>query len=477
MSMHAAAKAGNIPELERLLAAGADINQPLDLDANCGKYWQQLTPLMVAAYSQEGATVDTLRWLVEHGADLHITSAAGVTATWYAAGNGRWQEAGAATPQYPVSHDSDPVARLRFLLETGPGIEEINRHGTRLLTAACTVGDPARVKLLLEWGASVQPRPRESCQQPYPYPLNPWANQPWSFQIPLFCAVESGSTECVLLLLDAGADPNTRNTTGDTPITLSPTAAIFRLLWEAGADPYAVDNVGKDAFQQFLSQPQEISPSTMMDELRQLVDLGMDVNAIIQHDGWTRLFSAAFDLNDIAVERLLALGADPTCGRPPLSGFCWHFNNTYSANIANGIQLLAAAGCNVNERDAAGDTLLHNASLGYSQSLNEGCFNSSSDGCNYTAVKTLLELGADPDPVGTGGYTPLMNAVEDSCPPAVEVLLAAGANPKRHNDKGASAIDMARSACARCDGYEDSTEEYEQAMYRNAIACLTLILS
>jgi ankyrin repeat protein len=476
ISMHDAASNGDIAELERLLAAGADINGQQDLAVDGGKYWQQLTPLMVAACSQSGATVDTVRWLVEHGANPDITSAAGVTATWYAAGNGRWPVNRAmAETSASENHGADPAARLQFLLNQGNGLAAIDHYGTRLLVAACTVGDPARVQLLLEWGADVHPPQREPSPAEQRYPPNPWASQPWTFQIPLFCAVESGSADCVQLLLNAGADINIRNPTGDTPIMQAPNVVIFRLLLTAGADPDAVDNVGKDAFQQFVSLPVEVSPPDMRENLRQLVDLGMDVDAILQHDTWTRLFSAAFELNDVAVERLLALGANPHLGRPPISGFCWHYNSSYSKNIARGIRLLAAAGCDVNQPDAAGDTLLHNASLGYSHALNAACFNSSSDGCNYTAVRTLLELGAAPDPVGTRGYTPLMNGVEDSCPPAVEALLAAGADPHCQNEKGATAIDMARSTCARCDGYENSPEAYEQAMYKNAIACLHLV--
>ena len=478
MSMHEAARFGDIPALERLLAAGADINAPVDLNTGCGKYWRQLTPLMVAASSQEGATVETLQWLLEHGANLSATSAAGYTAIWYAAGNGRWQEAQSSSSQLrsPAASAPNPAAKLEFLLSQGQGMQDMRRQGADLLTAACTVGDPARVRLLLNWGAPLHPQPKRQQQQAQSdYLHDPWHDQPMSFEIPLFCALESDSAECVQLLLEAGTDPNLRNFTGDTPIMMAANVAIFRQLLAAGADPYAVDTVGRDAFQQFVSQPADIAPDNMMDELSQLVDLGMNVNATLEPNGWTRLFVAAFELDDVATERLLAMGADPHLGRPTLSGFCWHFNDTYNENIARGIKLLVAAGCDVNAQDAAGDTLLHNASLGYSHALNEDCFNSSSDGCNYTAVKTLLELGAQPDPVGTGGHTPLMNAVEDSCPPAVEALLSAGADPNRPNDKGETAIDLARAIATRCDGYRESTEDYQRKMYDDAIACLNLL--
>jgi hypothetical protein len=79
------------------------------------------------------------------------------------------------------------------------------------------------------------------------------------------------------------------------------------------------------------------------------------------------------------------------------------------------VDRLVAAGCEVNGCDAGGDTLLHQAALGYSHAPNADCFHHSSDSCNYTAIHALLQHGAEPDPVGTGGFTPLMLAVEQGC--------------------------------------------------------------
>jgi ankyrin repeat protein len=87
-AMHRAARHGDLCELESLVESGADVNVMADLEFDNGPHLKGLTALMVAARSIDGATTETLRWLVEHGADIHARSAGGNTAAWYAAGHG-----------------------------------------------------------------------------------------------------------------------------------------------------------------------------------------------------------------------------------------------------------------------------------------------------------------------------------------------------------------------------------------------------
>ena len=347
-----------------------------------------------------------------------------------------------------------------------------------LFIQACQVGDPVQVQRLLEAGASVyveaDPAPSD-----YPdlwNPPNPWENQPWSHAIPLFVAVGSGSLACVQLLLAAGADPNVRDKQGATPIMHAPNWAICQQLVAAGADPQAVDYDGRDVLQHWVSLPAGESQVAIAD-LQAVVALGLEVNAVLKYENWTRLFIAAFDQNAEAIERLLRLGADVSLGRPPLSGLCWHGNQEYSETIARGMALLITAGCEVNATDAAGDTLLHNAASGYAHAVNEECYNSSSDGVNVTAVLTLLQHGANPDPVGSGGYTPLMRAAEECSVAAVEALLEAGADPARRNQEGLTARDIIANQITiltQAQENPDSDEEtrsYFESNLAQAIAC------
>jgi predicted RNase H-like HicB family nuclease len=59
-----------------------------------------------------------------------------------------------------------------------------------------------------------------------------------------------------------------------------------------------------------------------------------------------------------------------------------------------------------------------------------------------TAIRTLLELGAAPDPRDHAGNTPLMIAAERGEVECIRILLAAGADPKAANEEGRSALDL-----------------------------------
>jgi Ankyrin repeats (3 copies) len=59
----------------------------------------------------------------------------------------------------------------------------------------------------------------------------------------------------------------------------------------------------------------------------------------------------------------------------------------------------------------------------------------------YKVLALLLNGCADPE-IGAYGYTPLMNAASWVSLPAVEMLLAHGADPRRLNERGEIAIDV-----------------------------------
>jgi Ankyrin repeats (many copies) len=64
-------------------------------------------------------------------------------------------------------------------------------------------------------------------------------------------------------------------------------------------------------------------------------------------------------------------------------------------------------------------------------------------------VAYLIEVGADPDAVATGGVTPLHRAVRNRCAAAVRALLDGGADPHRPNTNGSTAIMLAQWTTGR----------------------------
>jgi hypothetical protein len=61
----------------------------------------------------------------------------------------------------------------------------------------------------------------------------------------------------------------------------------------------------------------------------------------------------------------------------------------------------------------------------------------------------LIEAGADPNATAAGGVTPLHRAVRNRCSAAVDALLSLGADPRRANDSGSTASDLAQWTTGR----------------------------
>jgi ankyrin repeat protein len=409
--IHRAARLGDVHALEQLIAAGADVNARADLEVDNGPHLRQLTPLMVAARSIDGATVETLRWLLEHGADLHARSEGTNTAAWYAAGKGgRWEF-------HPWRLCEDHAERLRFLLDSGLDPHETNFIGRSLLTEACEAGDPARLRLLLDRGCRASERS--------------------SYQIPLFRAAASGCALCVQMLLEAGADPDVVDASGETSLFHAGSPEVARLLLRAGLRPDHRDAFGSDVLSSLLKGNccGGVCGPGRFDIVRVLIEAGADINTL---DKWphSRLAEAAFGHSDDAVEFLLALGADvkPPPGAPTaLHCICWQ--GEYDAPEVNAaceriIRVLVKAGIPASARDPDGDTPLHEAAGG--------------DWGNPTAIRVLLELGADPNARGETGETPLIYAAQNPDLRVVRLLLEAGADPALADHDGRTAIDRAR---------------------------------
>ena len=189
------------------------------------------------------------------------------------------------------------------------------------------------------------------------------------------------------VLLDAGADPNTRLGHGKTVLMAAAKAGAAGLagrLIERGADVNARNDNGGTALM-FAAIPGDAETMTL------LIDGGAEVNAA-GHFNWTALMVAASKGHGECVRLLLAHGADPdvqdTYGWTPL------MRAVYGNKRAAVAALLEHDRLDLEVRDERGATALHVA-------VERG---------NLALVAELLAHGADPGSTDDAGRGLLLKA-------------------------------------------------------------------
>jgi ankyrin repeat protein len=201
-SLYHAAQAGDAAQVSDLLAAGAEVDLPIHIDtplhaaataghadaaallidagANLERFGVLGTPLHVAATAGH---IDVVRLLIAKGADLEAITYGG-TPLAYAADQGH----------------ADIVAALISAGAEMDGGDE----GHRPIVVAARAGYFGIVRLLVSVGADVRLIDGSSCDY-----------------TALHYVAEQGDLAMARELLQAGADPNSRGTKGETPITLA----------------------------------------------------------------------------------------------------------------------------------------------------------------------------------------------------------------------------------------------------------------
>lgn len=244
-SLHQAALTGSVEQLRQMIAQGANVKDagklgitPLHFaatepakvrvllnagaDANAASA-QGRTPLMVAAAA---GAIESARLLMAKGADVKARDKAGATAALLAAANG---------------HEE----LTRMLVERGADVNAVDAAGFTLLHSAAAHMPPPMVRWLLARGAKPDLANTDGGRVPK-------GEIALKGLTPLMLAAPYAPKETLQALLDAGANVNSADVRGMTPLMLAVASerqspAAVRLLLQRGARLDAKSHAGETA--------------------------------------------------------------------------------------------------------------------------------------------------------------------------------------------------------------------------------------
>ncbi|KAI0103902.1 ankyrin repeat-containing domain protein [Nemania sp. FL0031] len=221
------------------------------------------------------------------------------------------------------------------------------------------------------------------------------------------------------LLLDAGVDANVASSDGATPLHKARNVEVIGLLVTAGnADINKRDKEGKSPLLSRLAD-RELDPA----HLRQFLEFGPDCS-VLDNKGNNAIYYvlryAGSRDRTAALRQLLAMGADPNC-RNSSGDLPWHNIWDDFAAVDQILDLLLAAGVDLNGQDKRGATLLFRAIRDQSRKGTP------------TFVKLLIEKGASVAMRDFRGRTLLHEAIKtwpdqytDQSGSCLELFLARG---------------------------------------------------
>ncbi|MDQ7014626.1 MAG: ankyrin repeat domain-containing protein [Planctomycetota bacterium] len=299
-SLIAAAESGDLAAVQAALAAGADVDHTRKRITG----WQVGEPMRRVETALRKAAVgghtEIVRTLLEAGADPDIICTGGSTALIGAAGSNR---------------RGDRTEIIRLLLDAGADPIGPRSRGRTALEWAIVRGEYESVRLLLSASrtaglpADVESRLlsyaqfRQDDLQHLVVKLLSIDDAESEIQR----AARAGSASDLLKLLESGADPDTRDDDGWTPLHwaagMEGDGPRTRVLLDAGANPNAVTDGG---FTPVMAATQ----TGDLARVRMLLDAGADPNAV-DKNGRSALHIAAWRAGEDMIRLLLQAGANP----------------------------------------------------------------------------------------------------------------------------------------------------------------------
>jgi ankyrin repeat protein len=262
---------------ERVYAKKSLAAFPLDQPAKpAPKRWGGLTPLQFAV--RQGS-MDTVKTLVEAGADVNQRSEFGWTALLVATQN-RYYKIGV----FLLDHGADPnIANEGGWTPLYIATDNRNIEGGDYPTRKPDMDHMDYIKRLFASHANPNLRMRSSTETRTIF-THQWLLEEGA--TPFLRAAQSGDLVLMKLLLDHGADPKINTQDGVTPLMVA-----SGIGWVEGVT-------------------YEWSPKQTLDTVKMLLDLGADVNAQDRIDGRTALMGAAHKGRNDVIELLVQHGAD-----------------------------------------------------------------------------------------------------------------------------------------------------------------------
>jgi ankyrin repeat protein len=371
---------------------------------------------------------------------------------------------GATALHYAVQ--ANDLETTDLLLRAGANPKIANRYGVTPLAVAAVTGNAAIVERLLKAGADANTKSPEG-------------------ETVLMTAARTGSTAIVKLLLASGADPNTREGwLGQTALMWAGAenqANVVSMLLEVGADPSIAGRVYPDADLRPLDAGTPKANESRggmtalhyaarqgaVDAVRAIADKGVDLNEA-DPDGVNALLYAMLNGHTDTAAVLLEKGANPNLadafGRTVLYAAIdvntWEAMAPRPAPRTNDkmrplelAKLAIAKGAYVNAPITG--RLPPRSVQGNNDSTPQGATTlwRAAKTSDVEAVKLLLDAGADPAIASADGITPLMVAAgqaweqdrgrfatEPRSIATIKLLLAAGSDVNRRNNRGETAL-------------------------------------
>ena len=313
-----------------------------------------------------------------------------------------------------------------FLLAEGADVNFRGPPGTRQetpLLLAVSLGSEIMARLLIEGGADLESKDRNE-------------------RTPLSWAVEKGHEALVELLVEKRADPESKDVNGRTPLSWAAGKgheALVELLLEMGLDLDSESNSGQTPLWWAAQKRHEAL-------VRLLLEKGADPEPK-GVDGQTLLWWAAEDGNEALVRLLLENGANPESKNIfEQTLLWWAVENGHEALV----RLLLEKGADLESKDRNGRTpLLWTAEKGHEVLtrllVDKGAELESKDFNGRTSlswaaekghealVRLLLGMGADLESKDLWGRTLLWRAVIKGHEALVKLLLEKGADPETSN--------------------------------------------